>query len=121
MDKIILSGMTFYGYHGVFPEENKLGQKFIVDAEVYVSLKEAGRTDDLKHSINYADIYTVVKRIVEEQQYSLIEAIAEQIAQDTLKGWSQIAEVMVRVVKPNPPIAGHYDSVAVEIRRRRDE
>lgn len=91
----------------------------MVDIEVYVNLSEAGQTDQLEHSINYADIYHVTQQIVEGKPYKLIEAVAEQIAQASLQQWSQIEEVMVRVVKPHPPIAGHYDSVAVEIRRKR--
>ncbi len=53
MDKIILSRMVFYGYHGVFPEENKLGQQFFVDVELSLSLVQAGISDNLDHTVNY--------------------------------------------------------------------
>ncbi|GAA0353694.1 dihydroneopterin aldolase [Bacillus horti] len=119
MDKIQLKNMEFYAYHGVLPEENRLGQSFKVDMELFLNLAPAGQTDDLTLSINYAEAYKLVKRIVEEEQYKLIEALAERIAQDALDTWTQLEEVLVKLVKPNPPIAGHYDYVAVEIRRKR--
>ena len=53
--------MEFYGYHGVLPEENTLGQRFIVDLIVETDLKQAGLTDELEESISYVDLYQVCK------------------------------------------------------------
>ena len=47
MDKIILSNLGFYGYHGVLEAEKVLGQKFFIDMELFLDTKEAGKTDDL--------------------------------------------------------------------------
>lgn len=49
--------MEFYGYHGVFKEENKLGQRFIVDLQAEVDLAKAGETDDLQYSVNYGQLF----------------------------------------------------------------
>ncbi len=57
MDKIYVNKMEFYGYHGVFPEENRLGQRFIVDLSVSVDLKKAGETDQLEFSVNYGELF----------------------------------------------------------------
>ena len=65
LDKIYVNKMEFYGYHGVLPEENKLGQRFRVDLMVETDLKQAGVTDELEESISYADLYQVCKEIVE--------------------------------------------------------
>ena len=119
MDKIILQKMSFYGYHGVFPEETKLGQRFIIDLIVEADLKKAGETDSLAASIHYGEIYQVCKEIVEGKPYKLIEAVAERIASELLQSFEAISVVTVRVIKPDPPIAGHYESVAVEITRGR--
>ncbi|MDF2720161.1 MAG: dihydroneopterin aldolase [Paenibacillus sp.] len=72
MDKMQLSRMQFYGYHGVFPEENKLGQRFYVDLALSLDLSEAGRTDDLDKTVNYAEVYERVKTIVEGRTFRLI-------------------------------------------------
>lgn len=119
MDKIIVNHMEFYGYHGVLPEENKLGQRFITDLTVMLDLQKAGITDQLEHSVNYADLYSICRDIVEGKPVQLIETLAERMAGTILQKYPQISEVTVRVIKPDPPIPGHYHSVAIEITRRR--
>jgi 7,8-dihydroneopterin aldolase/epimerase/oxygenase len=111
--------MEFYGYHGVFPEETKLGQRFSVDLVVSLELQKAGETDNLEYSVNYGDLYQICKSVVEGTPYKLVEAVAEKIAERVLKEFSLILDVTVKVIKPDPPIPGHYQSVAVEITRRR--
>lgn len=120
MDKIYLNKMEFYGYHGVFPEEKQLGQRFIVDLTVSLNLKRAGQTDDLQHSINYAQLYTHCKNIVEGESCHLIESVAEKIADTLLINYREINSCTVKVIKPDPPIRGHYESVAIEITRSRN-
>ncbi|AIM16632.1 MULTISPECIES: dihydroneopterin aldolase [Neobacillus] len=119
MDKIYVNGMEFYGYHGVFPEENALGQRFKVDLMVAVDLKKAGQTDELEYSVHYGELYQVCKEIVEGKPYKLVETVAEKIAGAVLDGFPLVSEVTIKVIKPDPPIPGHYQSVAVEITRRR--
>lgn len=112
--------MAFYGYHGVFSEENRLGQRFYVDLMIELDLREAGKTDDLNHTINYADLYELCKSIVEGEPFKLVEALCEKIATEALATFQQISQITVKVVKPDPPIPGHYDSVAIEMTRGRD-
>jgi dihydroneopterin aldolase len=111
--------MEFYGYHGVFPEENKLGQRFFVDLSVSLDLRQAGLTDDLENSVNYGQLFSVCQEIVEGKPFKLVETVAEQIAGRILQEFQLVDEITVKVVKPDPPIPGHYQSVAIEITRRR--
>lgn len=120
MDKIYFRRMSFYGYHGVFEAEAQLGQRFFVDLELSIDLQKAGRTDDLNDTVNYADIFTCVQKIVESQRFQLVEALTARIA-DQLLSQFPFSEVKVTVTKPNPPINGHYDSVAIEMVRRKEE
>lgn len=119
MDKIYVNMMEFYGYHGVFPEENRLGQRFIVDLSVSIDLKKAGESDELKFSVNYGELYQVCKEVVEGKPYKLLEAVAEEITASVIRAFPLVLDVTVKVIKPDPPIPGHYKSVAVEITRRR--
>lgn len=119
MDRIYLNEMVFYGYHGALPEENRLGQRFIVDVVADIDLQRAGQFDNLNETVNYAEIYLLCKEIVENKRYKLIETVAEQIAEETLKSFDKIKSCTVKVIKPDPPIPGHYKSVAVEITRAR--
>ncbi|PLR78913.1 dihydroneopterin aldolase [Bacillus sp. V3-13] len=119
MDKIFVNKMEFYGYHGVFPEETKLGQRFIVDLTVELNLEKAGKTDSLDDSINYAELYQACRAVVEGQPFKLVEAVAETIAARILGQFDAVENCTVKVIKPDPPIPGHYESVAVEITRGR--
>jgi dihydroneopterin aldolase len=110
--------MVFYGYHGVFPAEKELGQRFEVDVELATDLSTAAQADDLDAGgINYVDVYTLVKDIVEEREFNLIEALAETIAQEILAA-HEVDEVIVRVRKPDVAMGGVLDYVGVEIVRR---
>lgn len=120
MDKIKLDNMQFYGYHGVFPEENKLGQQFYVDLELFFDLTAAGKSDKLEDSINYAEIHSRVKHKVENETFQLIEALAEAIASDLLHTYTKINALTVRVIKPHPPFDIHFDGVTVEIHRKQE-
>lgn len=112
--------MQFYGYHGLFPEENKLGQRFQVDLEMYSNLKKAGQTDNMDDSIDYGEVYKCVQQIVEGEKKKLVESVAERIAADLLKTFPLLEACDVKVIKPDPPIPGHYESVAVQIYRERN-
>lgn len=120
MDTMLLKGMQFYGYHGVFAEENKLGQKFGVDLELKLDLEKAAATDDLSYSIDYSQLHALTKSIVEGPPYKLIEALAGGIASRVLEAYTMINEVTVRVTKPNPPFEIYFDGVTIELRRKRD-
>lgn len=120
MDFIHLNDMQFYGYHGALKEENVLGQRFNVSVSLAVDLTEAGTNDDLSKTVNYAEAYTTVQSVVEGDAVQLIETVAERIAAKILTDYTnQVSGVRVVVVKPDPPIRGHYTSVSVEIERGR--
>ncbi|WP_091739454.1 dihydroneopterin aldolase [Marininema mesophilum] len=118
MDTIFFNKLAFYAYHGAFAEENRLGQRFLVDLELSKDLKPAADADDLELTVNYASVYEVVKGVVEGNTYTLVETLAETIADHILTNFP-VLEVRVRVTKPDPPIPGHYESVGVGIHRGR--
>jgi dihydroneopterin aldolase len=116
MDIIRLLGIELYGYHGVFASERELGQRFEVDVEMFLDLKQAGKSDDLDLTVNYADVYTIIKEIVEEREFNLIEALAEAISEEIMSSFS-VEKVVVRVRKPHVGLGGLLKAVEVEIER----
>ena len=119
-DTIHLRNMQFYAFHGVNPEEKVLGQRFEVDVALTVDTRPAGLSDDLRQTTNYAQVYKVVKRIVEEERFDLIEALAETLAAQIGKRFGPDG-VRIRVRKPHVPLKGSVlDYVAVDIERRRE-
>ena len=120
MDEVRLEGMVFYGYHGVLPEERKLGQRFVVDLEVECDLSQAGASDRLEDTVNYTNLFNVTKDVIEGTPRNLLEALAEDICKGVLASSSLARRVRVRIQKPAPPIKGGVMSGAsVQIRRER--
>jgi len=120
MDKIIVKNIKTYAYHGVLAEEKSLGQNFYVDVELRTSTKKAGESDLIDDSINYAEVYSDVKAVVKGKSYNLIEALAESIASYLLDKY-EMESIKVQVRKPEAPIDGEFDYVAVEIERFKNE
>lgn len=119
MDKMSLNGMRFYGYHGVFPEENKLGQHFFVDVELKLDLSKAAKTDEYEHALDYSKVYTFIENIVEGKPFKLIEALTEHLAHQILEHYTMVGEVTIRLTKPNPPFKVQFDGVTIEMTRKR--
>ena len=119
-DKIILSGMVFYGFHGANSEEKELGQRFVVDLELEYDLKPAGTSDELVDTVNYSRFYSAVKEVMEGPSLNLLEAVAQTIATNILERYP-VESAMVRLKKPEVPIKGSIlDYAAVQIYRRRE-
>ena len=119
MDKIKITNLEIFARHGVMPEETALGQKFIISAELELSTEAAGRSDNLEDSVNYALACSCIKEYNEKNTKKLIEAAAEGTAEHILLTFPSVRGVRLEIKKPNPPIHLHFDSVAVEIERRR--
>ena len=117
-DRMLLHGMVFYGYHGVSPEEQRLGQRFVVDVELETDLSKSGDSDDLADTIDYGKVYETVAPIVQGAPYRLLEALATAIANKVLQTFP-VNGVLVRVKKPGVPLPGALDYAGVEVVRRR--
>jgi dihydroneopterin aldolase len=91
-----------------------------VDVDIFTDLRAAGRSDDLKQTIHYGEVYRLTKTVVEGEPCHLIEAVAERIAQALLQRFP-IPRLRVRVRKPHAPLRGPVDFVEVEIERTQDE
>lgn len=119
-DAILLEGLRFFGYHGLYPEERTLGQRFIVDVVAELDLRNAGLHDELDETVNYQSLYTLVRTIVEGEPLMLIEAVADRIARSILEFAAAITAVEVTVRKPEATIRGaQLDAIGVRVRRVR--
>lgn len=116
-DKIKIKDLEVYGRHGVFKEENVLGQKFLISTDLYVSTKKAGNTDAIKDSISYAEIAHDIESFLLENTFKLLEAAAEAVAERLLLRYPGVEKVRVEIKKPWAPILLPLDTVSVEIER----
>lgn len=117
MDKIYLKNVEIFANHGVFQEEKTLGQKFILDLELTLSLEEAGKTGDLTKSVHYGELCHGIEKEFTKVSYDLIETAAEKVAEYTLVNYPIVESVKVTLKKPWAPIGRHLDYAAVEIER----
>lgn len=118
-DRIILRDLGFYGYHGLFSEEERLGQRFFVDLECGVDLTAPGETDAIGHTVSYADIYDVVKATFETKRTKLIEALGQNIVTALFDRFGDITWIIIRIRKPEAPIAMVRGEAAIELHRVR--
>lgn len=119
MDKISLKGMAFYGCHGVLPEEARLGQRFYVDADLFLDLGQAARSDALGDTVNYAAVYDRIRSIMEGERCALIERLAGKILDAVMEEWPEVERMAVTVHKPEAPVAGVLRDVSVTIEKKR--
>ncbi len=116
-DEIRIENLQIFANHGVFPEETKLGQKFLVSVIMYVDTKKAGQKDDLNLSIDYGSVSHFITRFLQEHTYKLIEAAAEHLAEELLLTFPLLKGVSVELKKPWAPVALPLDTVSVKIER----
>jgi 7,8-dihydroneopterin aldolase/epimerase/oxygenase len=109
---IDISGLRLFAYHGVFPEENKLGQEFKIDLYLKVARSTPGTDDDLKNVLSYWDVIERVKALFTGKTFKLLETAAHSILED-LRQFHQIRYARIHLKKLTPPIPVTVDYVGV--------
>ncbi len=117
MDKIKIKNLEVFANHGVFPEETKLGQKFLIDAVLYTDTRTAGIRDCIEESIHYGEVSHFITEFMREHTYQLIETVAEQLAKAMLLQIPRLEKVTLEIKKPWAPIGLPLEEVSVEITR----
>ena len=115
--RLILSGLTAFGYHGNKPAERKLGQTFTADLEVTLDTRKATATDRVEDTISYPVLEKTARQILEGEPANLLETVAERIAIAILKH-REVIQVTVRVSK-RPPLP-NLNAFTVQITRPAD-
>ncbi|AJE34098.1 Dihydroneopterin aldolase [Corynebacterium humireducens NBRC 106098 = DSM 45392] len=118
-DRIELTGLECFGHHGVFPEEKREGQPFIVDVTCWLEIGPAAATDDLTLTVNYAELAELAVSVVEGEPRDLIETVAVEIAERAMADFPLLHAVEVTIHKPEAPIPHTFADVAVVARRSR--
>jgi dihydroneopterin aldolase len=116
--KVALEGLEFHAYHGVYPQERSSGNKFEVDVIVETEFQETAFQDDLSGTINYEDLYALVKKEMEKPS-KLLETVGHAIAEKILKSFNSAIYVEVKISKFNPPIGGVCKKASVLVSKRK--
>lgn len=118
-DRILIRDLTIFAFHGVLPEEARLGQRFQIDVCCELDLREAGESDEVGATAHYGLLIATIERITTTRRFKLIEALADAIAKAILAEFARIDAVSVTVTKPSAPVQATTGTVAVAIERRR--
>lgn len=111
---ITLHNMRFYAYHGYFDFEKKEGNTFIVSLAMELDTSVAGKSDNLEDTLNYQEVYDVVKKEMEISS-NLIEHVAQRVMNSLKNKFPEIIKLEVELSKLNPPLGGKVDSVSIKL------
>jgi dihydroneopterin aldolase len=116
-DRLRLLNVVLHAYHGLYAEEQRLGQLFEIDVELLLDLARAGRSDDPQDTVDYTAVLALIEEVVTQRRFGLVEALAETLASELQRQFPCLKGAIVRIRKPNPPVAATFDGLEVEIER----
>lgn len=111
---IILREVRFHAFHGVMPQERKVGADFTVSLRVGVDLSLPAESDDVADTLNYATLYEVVKQQMEIPS-QLLEHVAGRVGKAVMDTFPQVIGVDVTLTKLNPPMGADCAGASVEL------
>jgi 7,8-dihydroneopterin aldolase/epimerase/oxygenase len=118
-DTIFIHGITVHARHGMLNHEAEVGQRFVIDVELFVALLEASHTDELTDTVCYADVARATISTFACQNYQLLERAAGAVGDTILATFPRISAVKVTVHKPHASIAAIFQDIGVTINRHR--
>lgn len=113
--EIALKNCAFFARHGVYTEEEVLGQRFFVDVFLTVDGGKSLENDDIEGTVDYGKAFIVIEKIITGKRKFLIEALALEVGKALCKKFPMVLESQVTVRKPNAPVQGVLDYVEVSI------
>jgi dihydroneopterin aldolase len=120
VDRLALTGLRAFGHHGVFDDERRDGQEFVVDVELGLDTRPAATGDDLGATVHYGLLAERLHDAVASEPVNLIETLAQRLA-DICLAESPVHWVDVTVHKPHAPIQVAFEDVSLTIHRSRDD
>jgi dihydroneopterin aldolase len=118
-DTIFVSGLVIHARHGVMEHETEVGQRFVIDLELYADLQESSRSDKLADTVSYSNVVATATAAFKDTNYRLLERAAGAVADAILASFARVRAVKVTVHKPHAPIAAIFDDVGVVLTRSR--
>ncbi|HJR89723.1 MAG TPA: dihydroneopterin aldolase [Aeromicrobium sp.] len=118
LDRIDLTGIGGWGFHGVHDDERENGQRFVVDVSLGLDLSPAAAADDLGLTVDYGDLAEGVHEVIAAEPLQLIESVARRVM-DLCLGYPPVLWASVTVHKPMAPIQVPFADVSVTIERRK--
>jgi len=118
-DFLVLQRLRFFAHHGMLPAEIAHGQFFEVSVRLELPLAPSTQADDLSLTVDYQDVFTAVRTVLEGPRHNLVETLAELVAAELLNRFPLVDAVEVEIMKPAPPVAFSSGGLGVKIHRER--
>ncbi len=118
-DTIFITGLVIHARHGVMEHETEVGQRFVIDLELYTDLSESSHSDRLADTVSYSNVVATATAAFKNTNYKLLERAAGAVADAILSAFPRIRSVKITVHKPHAPIAAIFDDVGVVLTRVR--
>lgn len=118
-DRIFLRGVELHAKHGLFEEEARLGQRFVVDIDWWLDTGAAAAHDNYGETVGYEKVFEIIHEVSSGHRFHILEAFAQTIAETVLARYPRVEKVRVELHKPAAPIAGIFRDAGVEITRLR--
>ena len=119
-DRMVVTGLELWGYHGVFDHEKRDGQRFIIDVDIELHTAGAAGSDDVAHTLNYAELLDAIEAVVTGEPVDLIETLASRVL-ETVWHFRQAMAATVTVHKPGAPVSQQVEDIAIIVTRNRPE
>jgi len=119
-DTIFIAGVVVHARHGVMEHEKEVGQRFVIDLELFADLQEASRSDRLADTVSYSQVVATATAAFKNTNYKLLERAAGAVADAILDAFPRVRTVKITVHKPHAPIAEIFDDVGVVLTRNRN-
>lgn len=116
---VFLQNVRFYAFHGVMPQERKVGGEFLVDLRVGYPIQTAMDTDEVADTLNYAELYQLVGKEMSVPS-KLLEHVAGRIVRKIQEQFPYVSSVCLKITKKNPPMGADCDGAGVEVEVKRE-
>lgn len=111
---IFLKEIRCYAYHGVAPQENLIGNEYVIDLKLKVDISQASQTDEVADTVSYADVHELIKAEMAVPS-KLLENVGGRMAAKLFEVFPAIEEIELRLSKRNPPMGADIDTAGIEL------
>lgn len=114
LSRISLREISVVGHHGYHAAERELGQRFIVDVDLFVDVSLPGQSDKLSDAVDYEQVYRLVESTVREDRFFLIEALASDLLRK-IRSQFGVRGARVKIKKPSIPFCPNLGFAEIEV------
>lgn len=119
MDKIKLRGLEVFAHHGVYDDEKEKGQRFIINADLYIDTLTASLSDDINDTLDYGKVCEFIKNYMIKTRINLLETLTNELARKLLLSFPEIDNLKLEICKPEAPIPMKFNNVSLKVKRSR--